>query len=105
MRTRINPAVILIALPWLLLGTLCAVGCDIAPPVDQLEAALEPTATPVPACSEEYREIVQERYDHLACIAECDALTLACLDLGAPECHYCEHDRAICASSCPGGAL
>ena len=87
----------------LTLALILPTACD-AP--ELLGAALEPSqpSAQIP-CNKALRVVVQERAEQLACLAECDELMLACLDEPSPECHACEHERAICVSACPMGPL
>lgn len=106
-RTRLTPAgrvVVATIVGWILLCVAFSVsGCDV--PLDELpfEAAVEPSADE--PCNSELRDIVEARFEQLDCLAECDAIMLECLDRAQPECSYCEHPRAVCASNCPGGAI
>lgn len=107
-RTRIAPSgwvVIATAFAWALALAFLSAGCDV--PLDELpvEAALEPAVDFPVACNDELRDIVEARFEQLDCLAECDAVMLECLDRAQPECSYCEHPRAVCASNCPGGAI
>jgi hypothetical protein len=88
----------------LALAVLALSACDTAP--ELLGATLDTSqaASPIP-CNKALRAIVQERAEQYACLAECDALALDCLDEPSPSCHACEHERAICVSACPMGPL
>ncbi len=77
-------------------------GCDAAPiGASKLLEAAEPTGVqPSSPCSDELHDIVSEKAEKLTCHAECAELFVSCLEEEAPACWSCEHEAAICRSTC-----
>ncbi len=91
----------------LLSAALAVTGCDRLPEQVPTEFAnvAEPAAGEGQTCNDELRELVSVKAETLRCHAECADLFVECLEQEAPECFYCEHEAAICRSTCNEPAL
>ena len=86
------------------LAALTLTACDAAAPADHRAASytVPGRAAVCPEGLADLQGVIEAHHEQLACLVECDAVMLECLQ--DPGCHACEHERAICRSECPMGA-